>query len=381
MKKTFVIKSLVDDKKIISVIDLDYLYRYIVNHVSLEFSNLIESCYYPKTSNIFKDLLHMCNTNEKLLLQYSLEKYGPQRSQFKLVHDPYTTLLVLITQKYLEVNNLMGAQATFHLFSLRTYSNTLYHFTTSKRGNNKKALCLPDVFQSALESLSQNHMFKKKQTIAASIIYFSNDVFTKFKTALIEDDSNKIFTMIYSLKNRIKQSIRSLMNKYYDIYKKKIANTTGDEQDWDTTKETKLKSFIDKIAEDMCIYRKRNSVAIQQATSITKFNRKIAIQYAENIAQPAFIENIRLGYYLLLKSLPDLQYIKQTKFLDYIRSLMAIKSTKQQVYFKKVVDDIQLMLVDKLQLQNWYNNLTIQSKSVSRNFIAYYMAIYLRYYV
>lgn len=381
MKRTFVIKSLVDDKKIISVIDLDYLYRYIVNHVSLEFSNLIESCYYPKTSNIFKDLLHMCNTNEKLLLQYSMEKYGPQRSQFKLVHDPYTTLLVLITQKYLEVNNLMGAQATFHLFSLRTYSNTLYHFTTSKRSGNKKALCLPDVFQSALESLSQNHMFRKKQTIAASIIYFSNDVFTKFKTALIEDDSNKIFSMIYSLKNRIKQSIRSLMNKYYDIYKKKTSNTTGDEQDWDTTKETKLKAFINKIAEDMCIYRKRNSVAIQQATSITKFNRKLAIQYAENLAQPAFIENIKLGYYLLLKSLPDLQIIKQTKFLDYIRSLMAIKSTKQQVYFKKVIDDIQLMLVDKLQLQNWYNGLTIQSKSVSRNFIAYYMAIYLRYYV
>lgn len=381
MGKKVVIKSILDDRKVISVLDLDYLYRYLMNHVSLEFSNLIESCYYPKTNNIYKDLLHMCNTDEQLLTQYSIEKYGPQRSQFKLVHDPYTTLIILIVQEYLKVNNLVAAQTAFHLFSLRTYSNTLYHFTTSKRNGNKKALCLPDVFQQALESLSNNHIFRKKQTIAASIIYFSNDVFRKFKQSLQIDDSNRIFAMIYSLKNRIKQSIRSLMNKYYEIYKNKVTNNTSDETDWDTTKETKLKAFIEKIVEDMCVYRKRNSVAIQQAMSITKFNKKLSVQYAETIAQPAFIESVKLSYYLLLRPLPDLSIIRTTKFLDHIKSLMAIKSTKQQVYFKKTVDDIQNMIIEKLNLQNWYTGLTIQSKSVSRNFIAYYLAIWLRYYV
>ena len=379
--RSIVVKSLVDDRKIICVLDLNYLHRYIMNHVSLEFSNLVETCYYPKTANIFKDLLNMCNTNEQVLTKYSIEKYGEHRSQFKLVHDPYTTLLILIVQEFLNANNLMGAQMTFHLFSLRTYSNTLYHFTVSKRNNNKKALCLPDVFQSALESLSNNHMFKKKKTIAASIIYFSDDVFKKYKTSLIEDDSNKIFSMIYSLKNRIKQSIRSFMNKYYDIYNKKLQNSTSDEKDWDSTQETRLKTFISKISDDMCIYRKRNSVAIQQATQITKFNKKLSVQYAEIIAQPAFLEMIRLSYYLLLKTFPDLSIIRNTKFYDHIRSLMAVKSTKQVVYFKKSIDDIQKLILDKLNLNEWYNGLTIQSKSVSRNWIAYYLATYLRYYV
>lgn len=381
MRKPIVIKSIVDDRKIISVLDLDYLYRYIMNHVSIEFSNLVEYCYYPKISTIYKDLLHMCNTDEKLLIQYSIEKYGEQRSQFKLVHDPFTTLLILIVQEYLKINNLAAAQATFHLFSLRTYSNTLYHFTTSKRNGNKKALCLPDVFQSALESLSNNHIFKKKQTIAASIIYFSNDVFSKYKQALIMDDSNRIFSMIYSLKNRIKQSVRSLMNKYYEIYKNQTANSTGDEKDWNTTKETKLKAFIEKIAEDMCVYRKRNSVAIQHAMSITKFNKKLSVEFAENIAQPAFLELVKLSYYLLLRNLQDFSIIRQTKFLDHIRELMAIKSTKQQVYFKKTIDDILQLVLNKLHIESWYNGLTIQSKSVARNYIAYYLAIYLRYYV
>lgn len=361
--------------------DLDNLYRYIMNHVSMELSNLVESCYYPKTSNIFKELLYMCNTNEKLLLQYSLEKYGQKNSQFKLAHDPFTTLLILIVQEFLKVNNLVAAQTAFHLLSLRTYSNTLYHFTTSKKNGNKKALCIPDIFQQALESLSNNHIFKKKQSIAASIIYFSSTEFSKFKQSLIIDDSNRIFMMIYSLKNRIKQSIKSMMVKYYEIYNKKINNTTGDETDWDTTKETKLRSFIDKIVEDMCVYKKRNSVAIQQATYTTKFNKKLSVQYAEAIAQPAFIDLVKLSYYVLLRPIQDLSIIRTTKFLDLLRSLMAIKSTKQKVYFKKTVDDIQNLIIEKLNLEKWYTGLTIQSKSVSRNWIAYYLAFYLRYYV
>ena len=379
--KKIVIRSIVDDRRVVTVLDLDYLYRYIMNHVSLELSNLVEACYYPKTNNIFRDLLSMCNTNEKALIQYSIEKYGEQRAQFKLVHDPYTTLLILIVQEYLKVHNYAAAQMAFHLFSLRTYSNTLYHFTTSKKNGNKKALCIKDIFSSALESLSANHIFRKKKTVAASIIYFSNDVFNKFKNALIEDDSNKIFTMIYSLKNRIKQSVRSLMNKYYDIYKHNQHNTIGDEQDYDTTKETKLKAFINKISDDMCVYRKRNSVAIQQAQSITKFNKKLAVEYTEAMARPDFSDDINLAYYLMLKDLPDTNVVKQTKFLDYIRAQMAIKSTKQKVYFKKVVEEIHQKVINLLGLERWYNGLTIQSKGVSRNYIAYYLAIYLRYYV
>jgi hypothetical protein len=60
---------------------------------------------------------------------------------------------------------------------------------------------------------------------------------------------------------------------------------------------------------------------------------------------------------------------------------MSIKTTKQVLYFKKVIDDIQLKIVDELNIQDWYNRLTIQSKAVGRNFIAYYLALYLGYYI
>lgn len=378
--RNVVIRSIEDNKTIISVFDILQLKRYLMIHVAQEYSNLVEPCYYPKVSMIFRDLLAIANTTEEKLKRYSLEKYGPQRESFKIVHDPYTTLLVLFVQEFLKNNDYNGAQAAFDLFALRTYSNTLHKFTTPK-GSNRQPICIDDVFRSALDSLSLNHIFKKKKTISSSIAYFSRDILMKYKRALEEDDSNRIFNMIYSLKNRIKQSVKSLMVKYYDIYKNKSANKTKDEETYDTTHETRLRAFVDRVAEDMCVYRKKNNLALQMATQLVKFNRKYSLQYADSLGQPKFSDDIKLAYYLLLKDLPDFSIIKQNKFLDYIKTKLGIKSTKQQVYFKKTINDIQLKIIDDLGLNNWYTGLTIQSKAVSRNFIAYYLAFYLRYYV
>jgi hypothetical protein len=92
-------------------------------------------------------------------------------------------------------------------------------------------------------------------------------------------------------------------------------------------------------------------------------------------------EYLNKAYFLLLRNIGDYYVIKTVKFLDYIKQLMSIKTTKQVLYFKKVIDDIQLKIVDELNIQDWYNGLTIQSKAVGRNFIAYYLALYLGYYI
>lgn len=372
----------INNKNIICIMNLQQLHSYITKFVGMEFSNLVEACYYPKVSAIYQDLLHMCNTDERKLLDYSHQKYGKQKDSFKLVHDPYTTLLILIVQEALKHNDTGCAEMAFHLFALRTYSNTLRNFTTPKSGgNNRQSICIKDVFETALESLSRNHIFKSKKTIPSSIIYFSSYIFNKYKKSIIEDDSDEIFAMIYSLKNRIKQSIRSFMNKYYDIYKNKTSNQTKDDEQYDQAQEAKLRQFIDRITEDMCVYRRRNNMAYEMALRLTKFNKHISQQYINTLMQPAMKDKTNTAYYLLLRDISDVSVIKQNKFLEHIKNLMSIKTTKQVLYFKKVVDEIQLKIIDQLRLNDWYNGLTIQSKAVGRNFIAYYLALYLRYYV
>ena len=85
---TRVVVKDMNQQKIIAIINLQQLHNFIVKFVSMEFSNLIESCYYPKVTTIYQDLLHICNTDERKLILYSNQKYGAQRSTFKLVHDP-----------------------------------------------------------------------------------------------------------------------------------------------------------------------------------------------------------------------------------------------------------------------------------------------------
>ena len=131
----------------------------------------------------------------------------------------------------------------------------------------------------------------------------------------------------------------------------------------------------------MCVYRRRNNMAYEMALRLTKFNKHISQQYINTLMQPAMKDKTNTAYYLLLRDISDTSVIKQNKFLEHIKNLMSIKTTKQVLYFKKIIDEIQLKIIDQLRLNDWYNGLTIQSKAVGRNFIAYYLALYLRYYV
>ena len=338
---------------------------------------MVENCYYPKISEIYKDLLYMTNSKEKELLKYSKDKY--KGIQFKLLHDPFTTLLILITQDFLQNKDLAGAEATFHLFALRYYTNLLHRYTTPK--GSRSHICQPDVFQSALDRLSRNHMFSKQKTIPNSIMYYSRTVFKLHLKDLMNDDAAGLHKMIFAMRTRINQSMRSFFNKYYDINEEKQQTKSKEDVEYDQAHETKLRNFINKITNDMCVYGKIDGDAIDVASKLVKFNKKLSQEYIKDLSRPEFSEQIETALYLLLKDMNNISVIKSTKFLDHIQKLMSIKVTKQQIYFKKVITDIHNKIISRLKLEKWYNNLSIQSKAISRNFIAYYISFFIRNYV
>jgi hypothetical protein len=385
MNKTYSIVYNKNTNAIVSKIDLQELHRFILNKVSNEFSNMVENCYYPKIADIYRDLLHMTYSNEKALKQYSIDKYTKYLSysnKFQLLHDPYTTLLIIIVQEFIKAKDIAAAQAAFHLFTLRYYTNG-FHKMTTPAGGGKKSICNPQAFQSALENLSKNHMFVKQKTIPNAILYYSTAIFKLYYPALVKDDAEGLFKMIYRLKTSMMQSLRSFAEKYYEAYEK--GHMTQEKEDGtqtnDHTHETKLKNFISNIATDMCVYGKINHDAVVQSYQMIKFNRKLSADYVKILSTPRFKESIETILYIILKDVKDISYIKSNDFIDYIQKLMAIKVTKQQVYFKKLVIEIHDIIITSLNLQEWYNNLSIQSQSVSKNFIAYYIAFYLRSYV
>lgn len=384
MKK--VIIRNIKTNEIVSEIDLSGLHRYILTKISNEFGEMVKECYYPKVATLYKELLYRTKSEEKKLIQYSKDKYknlshAGNKNLYKLLYDPYNTLLIIIIQEFLKENDIAGAESTFHLFALRQYTNLLYKYTTPKSKSNKQPLCVPEYFKQALSQLSQNHIFNSKKTIANSIMYFSRVVFKKYMSDIKKDDPLKICLMIYEVRSRLNQSMQSFFHKYYDIAKNKGIVKTKEEESWDPTYEVQLKTFISNISRDMCVYKKINQSSISEATSITKFNKKLAQDYVKELSTPKYIDNINTSYFLMLKSIKDLSQIKTTKFFDHIKKLMSIKTTKQPLYFKKVITTIHDEIIVSLKLTEWFGKLSVQSKAISRNFIAYYLASFLKNYI
>lgn len=371
----------VKTNEVVAEINLPELHRFILNKISVEFSNMVENCYYPKIADIYRELLYMTHTNEKDLRKYSKEKYLTVFSysgKFQLLHDPYTTLLIIIIQEFLKKKDFAAAQAAFHLFSLRYYTNSFHKMTTP--AGSRKSFCNKPAFQSALESLSKNHMFVKQKTIPNAIMYYSVNVMKTHLNNLMTDNAAGLFKMIYSLKTTIMQSMRSFAKAYYEEYERgNISNEKEDgSQNVDQSHEIKLKNFISQIASDICIYGKVDTTAALNASQLLKFNKKLSIEYSQKLTIPQFKDDIETALYLILKDSKDISHIKSTEFLDYVQKLMSIKVTKAEVYFKKSIDNIHNGIINLLGLHPWYDKLSIQSKAISRNFVAYYLVFYLR---
>ncbi len=372
---------------LIAKLDHTKLHRYILNVISNEFANMVENCYYPKVSRnskVYRDLLYMTQSKEAKLTKYAKEKYTIRtvgnKSKSRFLYDPYTTLLILIVQDFIDHKDITGAQSTFNLFALRYYTNLLYRGTTP-RGSHSK-ICNDQYFQSALDRLSNNHMFMKQKTIANSVMYYSRQTFQKYMKALASDDTLAIATMIIELRTRLAQSMRSFFKQYYKARDEKDNQVRSkNEMDYDVSHEKKLKAFISRITKDLCVYGKIDKRAIENASSLLKFNKKLSVEYSKKLSNPKYVNEIEVALFLLLRDVKDVSYIKKVDFLDHVKKLLSIKVTNKTTYFKKSINDIHLQIIDELKLNKWYDNLSIQSKSISRNYIAYYLAFYIKEYI
>jgi len=363
-----------DRDVVVSEIDHKKLHAFILKIVSNELSSLVEDCYYPKISTIYKDLLHLTNSTEENLIAYSKKKYG--RPKYWLLHDPQTTLLIIIVQEFLKINDVAAAMSAFHLLSLRTYTNIMHRYIK---------FCNPEYFRTALGMLSQNHLFIQKQTIASSIIYLSNTLFRKYQDDLVRDDPNGLADLVYEIRTRFNQSMKSFAVKYYKVHQGKSTGggsiKSEEEKDYDVGYETKIKQFVDTIAKNITAYKKIDTKSLEEARSLTKFNRDLSSKYVETLGNIKYTNDVNNALYLLLKDLGDYTKISPTQYLDYVKRLMSIKVSKQPIYFKKVVVKIHDQIIQDLKIVDWFNNLSIQSKATSRSFVAYYLAIYARNFI
>jgi len=357
-------------EEILNIKDLKRLHKFIVKNVANELSELVADCYYPKLVGIINELYHQCGATRKQLTKYSLNKY--KNPNHRLLHDPTTTLIIKIVQEFMLHNDLSAAISAFNLLALRTYSNAIHKFIQ---------FCNPIYFKTALESLSHNHLFNLKKTIPSAIMYLSSDLFRRYEKALKTDDADKLYKLIYEIRSRFVQSVRSFADKYYKIADNQTGIAHSDHADWDVSRGQELKGFISTMSKDMTLYKNSYPDIALDATKLTKFNKVSAAKYVVKLMNPKYTELVSTAMYLILEPIKDYNVIHTVKYLDYIKSLMSIKVSKKPLYFKKEIIAIHDMIIKDLHLSKWMKSISIQTLSASRGFIAYYIALYVRKYI
>lgn len=353
----------------IAILDHKQLHRTIVNKVANELQYLSNDCYYPKTADIFKELMVQCQTDEKKLNAYSKARFKPfpRWKNAKIANDSKTTLIVLILEDFIDKKDNAAAIQCINLLALRFYTNILRKFIT---------FCNPNYFRGALNRLSHNHLFIKKKSIGASILHLGYEVFVKNKTYFEKDDVEQIAKTIYELRGRINQSIKSFAIKYYEISKDQTSIKLQDEDlpDQQTIdKQIRVKSG--NLARELTIYGHKDYEALRYAQRITKQNQKLANEYITELSNSKYNNDLELAFYLFMKAARQEGATSKLDYVNLSKTLMSIKVSTQPVYYKKSIIKIHDEIVNDLGYSSYFDKLSIQSKGISRRFFSYYIAM------
>lgn len=364
-RKTF-IKSIAPstgEETVIATFDARQLHQYILQKVGIELSKLSTDCYYPNIIQLYNELLHKTGVDETQLKQYVTDNY-PKEFGF-VVRNPQNMLLILIAQDFIRRKDNAAALATINMLSLKMYQHLMYKYIK---------FCNPDYFRGVMGDLSRNHLFVQKQTIGQAILFLSKQVYSRYKDDLKADNHFRMGRMIQELRTRFNQSIKSFAKRYYEIAKNKEATRLTDE---DMPQEENTKSKIERaaglIARELTVYNNVDYDAAREAQTYSKFNRRLAVNYVKAMSSTNYTNDIDLLIKLYLSTIESAS--SKFDFVKHAKKLMSIKYTTKPVYFKKILIDLHRKITDELGLTNDFDKLSVQSKAVSRSFLAYYIAV------
>lgn len=363
-----------------SNVNRSLLRRKISTDSANEMMNLSKPCYTSPSKKREFELLHMCGLSDKDIGEFIKRFYvfEPSRmSADKILLDHSTNLLLFILHYFLVNNEYQTFLSTMNLLCIKFYSSRLkVHF---------RSYCDPEVFESALNSLPQNHIFAREKTIANALFYFAKTLGSKHEKILKEfNDPEKISKFVYELRHRIAQSVRSFANLYYEITEKgkeqiyKQDETIGQEE-YQFGQMDKKQRLASETSRDITVYKHKDHRALDASKQLTKVNQLTADTIVTILCDTKYTDSVRVILQLFLREIKTKDDICGMRFTQLVQKLMSIKRTKQQIYFKQQVTDLTCKLVKTTKtMEDRYDHLTTQSKFYVSLFVAYYLTFFLR---
>jgi len=356
------------------------LRQFIIRITAEELSSLSEPCYYPALKKYYFDLLKLTGLNERDIIDFFSNLFkGTKAPEGFLLNDETTNLLIFIMHYFLINKDDIGYSATMLYHMIRQYSNLMHR---------RIAFCQPEAFKYALDNISKTHLFAREKTIPNAIYFLSKEMIRLHTDHLLNAEPDGIFAMVYLSRHRLSQSLRSFAELYYKAAKEGLGYKTQEEAPEESETERyqkqesdRSKMVAERVIQSIVVYKNIDKSAIEDAKKVTRININLANQLANKLVDMKYSDDIRIIVELFVKDLSSVSELCGSKFLPYTRSLMSLKRTTKQIYFKKQVNDLTIKLVKDIGYYDKFESLTNQTQFLISAFVAFYIAIVTRHLV
>jgi len=231
------------------------IYRYMSKIVGTELSNMVKPCYYPKPVIYFKDIQEQLGVTPEDIKKFKSGIEAKYKT-FDIYNDKYTIMLMLAILHYAQKKKYEISKMFFLFLAIKFYSSRLH--------THLKSFCNEDLWIVTLDRLSPRHLFKTKKGIPNAIRYVSDFDFNKQKNKLSQDilSDKDLISIVYGLRRKIAQSLRSFAQLYYKLYEE---GKTAKSAPLEDAEVEGSQLVADKVSMTMCVFGQIDRDALKKA--------------------------------------------------------------------------------------------------------------------
>ncbi len=341
------------------------LYKFLSRLTGEEFSKIMGTCYYPKFIKHWMDLQIQTGVKKQDIMNFTAGFDKEHYSKFKTINNEISVLIIMCMIYYSRIGEYELVKLFYYLLALRFYSNLIHKYFK---------FCKDDVWEMALTKISQKHLYKIKGGVSNSLMYLAQVELDKQYKLLGGDhlSDESIVEIVYALRHRINQSLKSFSNQYYNLSEEieksgkagGMGTSEGDEE------LNNIGLLSEKISISINTYGQVDKLALIKAITSSGIRRDVAIEMVTDLSTIDHKAKIKFLIILMHKLSPVPEWCMDSKRNSLVRKIILDTKHINKYSIKSEIFD----LIDGFE--NKY-----KLKTINKNQLAVFLAHYLTIFV
>jgi len=343
-----------------------------------ELGNISEPCYMPSVQMSYLTILKYMGLTENDYREFikSFYLYDHQYAKFNMVKDLGTNVVLSAIYYFLKKKDIK----TF--FTCMLFLSIKFQGSATRKAFTK--FCDPDLYMYTLNHLSKSHLYVREKTIAGALFWTTKNMVRIYQHDLEKfDNFENVGKFLYALRTRIQQSFNSFFGLYKKFYEEgvKISSDDSEEESPATSYLERGGHQIEVVVRNITVYKHVDQKALEDAKKLSSVSLSFVSQIVRGLCDVKYQDRLKLIFELFLRDVKKIDYICGVAFFDYVKSLMSIKRTKMEIYFKQQVAILLKEVATDVGIKTKLQSLTNQTQYNLSLFLAYYLTLCFRHTV